>query len=105
MISSRRGELSVLGRGVGAGVEGAAAAADPAQRAVRRDPGTAALRRPDRPRGRPRHGPDPGRDHPGIRETLHRDDYVEIETPVLQLVHGGANARPFHTHLNAFDTT
>ena len=39
-----------------------------------------------------------------IRETLHRDGYVEIETPVLQLVHGGANARPFHTHLNAFDT-
>jgi lysyl-tRNA synthetase class 2 len=39
-----------------------------------------------------------------IRETLHRDDYVEIETPVLQLVHGGAHARPFHTHLNAFDT-
>ena len=28
---------------------------------------------------------------------------MEIETPVLQLVHGGANARPFHTHLNAFD--
>jgi len=39
-----------------------------------------------------------------IRETLHRDDYVEIETPVLQLVHGGAHARPFSTHLNAFDT-
>lgn len=39
-----------------------------------------------------------------IRETLHADDYVEIETPVLQLVHGGANARPFNTHLNAFDT-
>ena len=39
-----------------------------------------------------------------IRETLHRDGYVEIETPVLQLVHGGAHARPFHTHLNAFDT-
>jgi len=39
-----------------------------------------------------------------IRETLHRDDYVEIETPVLQLVHGGAHARPFRTHLNAFDT-
>ncbi len=38
-----------------------------------------------------------------IRETLHRDGYVEIETPVLQLVHGGANARPFRTHLNAFD--
>ncbi len=38
-----------------------------------------------------------------LRETLHGDGYVEIETPVLQLVHGGANARPFHTHLNAFD--
>ena len=39
-----------------------------------------------------------------LRETLHEAGYVEIETPVLQLVHGGANARPFHTHLNAFDT-
>jgi len=39
-----------------------------------------------------------------IRETLHREGYLEIETPVLQLVHGGANARPFGTHLNAFDT-
>lgn len=38
-----------------------------------------------------------------VRETLHRQGFVEIETPVLQLVHGGANARPFRTHLNAFD--
>ena len=38
-----------------------------------------------------------------IRETLHADGYLEIETPVLQLVHGGAAARPFHTRLNAFD--
>ncbi len=38
-----------------------------------------------------------------IRETLHRLDYVEVETPILQLVHGGAAARPFETHLNAFD--
>ena len=38
-----------------------------------------------------------------LRETLHREGYIEIETPVLQLVHGGANARPFRTHLNAFD--
>ena len=38
-----------------------------------------------------------------IRETLHAEGYLEIETPVLQLVHGGANARPFRTHLNAFD--
>ena len=35
---------------------------------------------------------------------MHRLGFVEIETPVLQLVHGGANARPFNTHLNAFDT-
>ncbi|MCG2624244.1 lysine--tRNA ligase [Arthrobacter sp. I2-34] len=38
-----------------------------------------------------------------IRETLHGHGYVEVETPILQLVHGGAAARPFHTHLNAFD--
>lgn len=38
-----------------------------------------------------------------VRETLHADGYLEIETPVLQLVHGGAAARPFNTHLNAFD--
>ncbi len=38
-----------------------------------------------------------------IRETLHDDGYLELETPVLQLVHGGAAARPFRTHLNAFD--
>ena len=37
-----------------------------------------------------------------IRSTLHRHDFVEVETPVLQLVHGGAHARPFPTHLNAF---
>ncbi len=39
-----------------------------------------------------------------IRETLHRLRYLEIETPILQLIHGGAAARPFHTHLNAFNT-
>lgn len=38
-----------------------------------------------------------------IRETLHARDFIEIETPVLQLVHGGAAARPFNTHMNAFD--
>jgi len=38
-----------------------------------------------------------------IRETLHAEGYIEVETPVLQLVHGGAAARPFNTHLNAFD--
>lgn len=38
-----------------------------------------------------------------IRETLHSRAFIEIETPVLQLVHGGAAARPFDTHMNAFD--
>ncbi len=37
-----------------------------------------------------------------IRDELAAQGYVEIETPVLQLVHGGAAARPFRTHLNAF---
>ncbi|MDT4944437.1 MAG: lysyl-tRNA synthetase, class, partial [Pseudonocardiales bacterium] len=38
-----------------------------------------------------------------LRETLHSRGYLEVETPILQAVHGGAAARPFHTHLNAFD--
>lgn len=38
-----------------------------------------------------------------VRRTLEDQGYLEIETPVLQLVHGGATARPFDTHLNAFD--
>ncbi len=38
-----------------------------------------------------------------VRRTLEDEGYIEIETPVLQLVHGGATARPFATHLNAFD--
>jgi lysyl-tRNA synthetase class 2 len=38
-----------------------------------------------------------------LRSTFHDLGYLEVETPVLQAVHGGAAARPFHTHLNAFD--
>jgi lysyl-tRNA synthetase class 2 len=38
-----------------------------------------------------------------LRETLHSRGFLEVETPILQSVHGGATARPFHTHLNAFD--
>lgn len=37
-----------------------------------------------------------------IRHELERQGYLEVETPILQLIHGGAAARPFHTHLNAF---
>ncbi len=38
-----------------------------------------------------------------LRDTLRARGYLEVETPILQSVHGGAAARPFHTHLNAFD--
>ena len=38
-----------------------------------------------------------------LRETLHGQGFVEVETPILQTIHGGAAARPFATHLNAFD--
>jgi lysyl-tRNA synthetase class 2 len=37
-----------------------------------------------------------------VRTTLETAGYLEIETPVLQLIHGGAAARPFRTHMNAF---
>jgi lysyl-tRNA synthetase, class II len=38
-----------------------------------------------------------------LRENLHARGFLEVETPVLQPVHGGANARPFTTHINAYD--
>jgi lysyl-tRNA synthetase class 2 len=38
-----------------------------------------------------------------VRDVLHAHDFIEVETPVLQTVHGGAAARPFATHLNALD--
>jgi lysyl-tRNA synthetase class 2 len=38
-----------------------------------------------------------------IREELHARGFLEVETPVLQRVHGGANARPFKTHINAYN--
>jgi lysyl-tRNA synthetase class 2 len=39
-----------------------------------------------------------------LRESLYRRNFVEVETPMLQLLHGGATARPFVTHSNALDT-
>jgi lysyl-tRNA synthetase, class II len=38
-----------------------------------------------------------------VREELHGRGYLEVETPVLQTLHGGAHARPFTTHMNAYD--
>ena len=38
-----------------------------------------------------------------LRDSLGRRAYVEVETPVLQAVYGGANARPFTTRINAYN--
>ena len=38
-----------------------------------------------------------------VRRAFDDLGFLEVETPVLQLIHGGAAARPFRTHLNAFD--
>jgi lysyl-tRNA synthetase class 2 len=39
-----------------------------------------------------------------LRKTFSDHGYIEVETPMLQTMHGGASARPFVTHSNAFDT-
>ncbi len=38
-----------------------------------------------------------------LRDTLGGRGYLEVETPILQQVHGGANAAPFLTHINAYN--
>ncbi|MFU8829744.1 MAG: lysine--tRNA ligase, partial [Phycisphaerales bacterium] len=38
-----------------------------------------------------------------MREYLGKRDYLEVDTPVLQAMAGGAAARPFRTHMNALD--
>ena len=38
-----------------------------------------------------------------LRDSLGARGYLEVETPILQQVHGGANAAPFMTHINAYD--
>jgi lysyl-tRNA synthetase, class II len=39
-----------------------------------------------------------------VRHTLDSRGYLEVETPILQLLAGGASARPFRTYWNALDT-
>ena len=38
-----------------------------------------------------------------LRESFSAREYIEVETPMLQVMHGGATARPFKTHSNAYD--
>ena len=38
-----------------------------------------------------------------LRETFHNQDFIEVETPMLQVMHGGATARPFKSFSNAYD--
>ncbi|HUN67226.1 MAG TPA: lysine--tRNA ligase [Burkholderiales bacterium] len=38
-----------------------------------------------------------------LRETMGADGYLEVETPMMQPIPGGAVARPFRTHHNALD--
>jgi len=38
-----------------------------------------------------------------LRETFNNYDFIEVETPMLQVMHGGAAARPFKTFSNAYD--
>ena len=38
-----------------------------------------------------------------LRDHLHGEHFLEVETPVLQNIYGGAEARPFTTHINAID--
>ena len=40
-----------------------------------------------------------------LRSYLDNEDFLEVETPVLQPLYGGANARPFKTHHNSLDQT
>lgn len=40
-----------------------------------------------------------------MREYLNKKGYLEVETPVLQPLYGGAAAKPFKTHHNTLDTT
>ena len=70
-----------------------------------RGPLPPALRRPDGQPGRaPGHGASCAHDHRRPR-LPRRGGFIEVETPILQPLYGGASARPFTTHHNELDRT
>ena len=57
-----------------------------------------------RPGARDGRRPREGQREPPLRHLRRDRGFIEVETPMLQVQHGGASARPFVTHSNAFDT-
>ena len=104
IISSRRGELSVLADSFA--VTAKALRPLPDKHAGLADPGSRVRQRYldliVNPEAR-RMAELRGTVTRSLREELHRRGFLEAETPVLQVLHGGANARPFVTHSNAYD--
>ncbi len=104
VISSRRGELSVLADSFA--VTAKALRPLPDKHAGLADPGSRVRQRYldliVNPEAR-RMAELRGTVTRSLREELHRRGFLEAETPVLQVLHGGANARPFVTHSNAYD--
>jgi lysyl-tRNA synthetase class 2 len=122
VISSRRGELSIMAEPGGEGAPGGAAPAwaiaskalRPLPKAYTAEDGTEMALSEDmrvrrryldlivRPAAR-----EMVRLRARVVKSLRQyfDDagFVEIETPMLQVLHGGAAARPFKTHMNAYD--
>ena len=104
VITSRRGELSVLADEWQMAAKALRPLPIAHKRAQRGNACSAALRRPDRAAAGPRYGADARRRGArAARRPSTGADYLEVETPMLQTMHGGATARPFVTHSNAFD--
>ena len=105
VISSRRGELSIMVVGLADRGEGDPAAAERATASCREESRVRSryldliVREQARETVRAR-----AKVNASLRQTFADRNYIEVETPMLQVQHGGASARPFVTHSNAFDT-